>query len=201
MLPRKVELAESKLWPKNQIVHDESILPLIPRFCWLWARKHFEANEHVSSILMAGLAVESGLNEYACIWMNRKFGIESPTAMKFLEESMDFRKTIELLSFVGAIEEGLDSALHSVYDSRNRYAHIQTSKILGKLGDEAAEIRDADGNVTAKITFKDEEVLRTVGILTNAGKDARIILEKAEYCLAHLFESDYWKRLLRGEVK
>jgi hypothetical protein len=199
-------LAESKLWPKNQIIHDEFIIPLIPRFFWGWARNHFEANENVSSILMAGLSVESAVNQYASMWMHRRFGMELSSAMKFLEESMDFRKIVELLSFVGAIEDGLDSDLHSVYDSRNRYAHIQTSKILGKMGDEAAESRDADGQVTVRIPIKDEEVLRTFVVLANAGKDARVILEKTEYCIAHLFESDYWKRLLRnikdeGEAK
>ena len=121
--------------------------------------------------------------------------------MKFLEESMDFRKTVELLSFVGAIEEGLDSNLHSVYDSRNRYTHIQTSKILAKIfakisADEVAELRDARGRVVVASTVKDEEVLRTHVVFANATLDARGILDKTEYCLAHLFETECWKQLL-----
>jgi len=189
-------VAEGKLWPKNKTIADDFRIPLIPRAFWLNARHHFENDFAVSAILMSGLAVESGINEYASMWMSRRFGMEQSSAMKFLEESMDFRKTVELLSFVGAIEEGLDSNLHSVYDSRNRYTHIQTSKILGKMADEVAELRDARGRVVVASTVKDEEVLRTHVVFANATLDARGILDKTEHCLAHLFETECWKQLL-----
>jgi hypothetical protein len=55
---------------------------------------------------------------------------------QLLLDSMDFRRTAELLSFAGVFKEELKNDLHAVYDSRNKYVHIQTLKILGKKRDD-----------------------------------------------------------------
>lgn len=197
-------MAETRLWPKNKIITDDFRIPLISRAFWLTARKHFEDEDAISAILMAGLAVESGVNEYASMWMHRKFEIEQNSAMEFLEESMDFRKTIELLSSTKAIEQDLKKALHTVYNSRNRYSHIRTSEILRTMAGVEVQIRDAEGIVTGKIPVSDE-VIKSFFVRIRAEQDARSILEKAEYCLSHLFETERWKHLLlgtkQGEVK
>lgn len=163
------------------------------------ARRHYDADEAISAILMVSLAVESGVNEYAAAWFHRKLGKDQSQAMQFLEESMDFRKTLELMWFVGAFKKELRDDLHTVYDSRNKYAHIQTLKILGKAGEEEIEERTSDGKTLRRVKFKDDEMSRLIVVAMRAEEDAWEMLRKTEQCLVRLFkvdESDYWKRLV-----
>jgi hypothetical protein len=202
MLRRRKDniMAESKLWPRNKIIADETDIPTIPHFFWRSARRDYEGGESVSAILMAGLAVESGVNEYASHWMHRMFGKEPAIAMKFLEEPpMNFRMTVKLLWFVGEFKEDLKDDLNAVYNSRNRYAHIQTSKILGKIGEEEVAFKDSEGKIVQKVKMKDDDFFRAVGVIANADAEAQRIIELTEQCMSRLFEkskSDYWKRLV-----
>jgi hypothetical protein len=192
-LPRK------KLWLRNEIIFDESDIPVVPHFFWRSARKHYDADESVSAILMAGLAVESGVNEYASAWLHRMLGKNQTAAMKFLEESMDFRKTAELLWYVDAFKEKLKNDLNTVYNKRNKYAHMQTLKILGQMGEQEAEEKTTEGKLVRKVKFKDDEMFRMIVVIMNAEEDAWEILRKTELCMRGLFnkdESDYWKRLV-----
>jgi len=192
-------LPEKKLWPPNQFIVDETYIQPTPRFLWKVARQHYEKDDSLSAILMAGLAIESGVNEYASAWFNRKFGKEQTEGLAFLEASMDFRRTVELLWFVGAFTKELKDDLHKVYDSRNKYAHIQIMKIIKDTGEIEVQVKDSDGKPTRTIKFKEDEIFRMVGVIMNADDDAWEILKKTELCLERLFgkdESDYWKHLI-----
>jgi len=129
------------------------------------ARTDYDDEESVSSILMAGLAVESGVNEYASAWLSKMFGKDQSEAMQFLEKSMDFRKTVECLGFVGAFKRQLRSDLHTVYDSRNKYVHMQTLKILDQLGEQVVKVRRSDdGKLLRTVKVKDDKMSAMVGV-------------------------------------
>jgi len=188
-----------KLWPQNEIIVEEADIPLVPRFFWRSSRRRYEADDSVSAILMMGLAVESGVNEYASAWLHRKFEKNMTEAMQFLEASMDFRKTVELMWYTGAFKKELKDDLHTVYDRRNKYAHIQTLKILGELGEYETEETTPDGKTVRKIKAKDDEVYRILLVNVKAEDDAFELLKKTELCMVRLFkmnESDYWKQLI-----
>jgi hypothetical protein len=195
-----------KLWARNEIITDEAFIPLVPRDFWLFARKAYESDglQEVSSILLAGLAVESGVNEYVSAWLYRKLGKDQIAAMKFLEDvSIDFRKLVELMWFIGAFSDSLKSDLHDVYNSRNKYAHMQVMKIVGNKGEVEFELR-SDGQVVKKLKAKEDEFMRSLLVMMNAAGDAYQILRKTELCLKGLFdkdESDYWRQLVWGGLE
>jgi hypothetical protein len=175
-------------------------VPLVPRDFWLSARRAYESAEmdEISAILLAGLAVESSINEYASAWFRRKFGKDPTVTMKFLEDSIDFRRLVELLWFVGALSDSLKSDLHTVYNSRNKYAHIQVMKILGEKGEQEIQIRSG-GTVVKTIKAKEDEVMRMILVNLNAEEEAWQILRKTELCIEALFDidkSDYWRELV-----
>jgi hypothetical protein len=148
---------------------------------------------------MVCLAVESGVNEYASAWFHRNFGKNETQAMQFLESSMDFRKIVRLLWFVGVFTDELKRDLNWVYDGRRKYAHIQTLEIAGKIGEEEIEERTSDGKTRRRFKVKDDEVSRLDAVLMNAQEDAWEMIRKTEYCLVRLFkkdESDYWRKLV-----
>jgi hypothetical protein len=193
---------KKELWARNEIITDETYVPPVPRDFWLFARRAYESDEmqEISAILLAGLAVESSVNEYASAWFHRKFGKDPTVAMKFLEDSIDFRRLVELLWFVGALSDSLKSELHAVYNSRNKYAHIQVMKILGEKGEEEIQYRTG-GQVVRKLKAKEDDLMRTIFIMMNAQEDAWQILRKTELCIRGLFdvdESDYWRELVWG---
>lgn len=195
-------MSTKKLWPQNAIVDDETVIPALPRLFWILARGHYEAHQNISAILMAGLAVESGVNEYASAWLHKNLGKGRSEAMRFLENTMDFRKTVELLWFAGAFQKELRDDLHTVYDGRNKYAHIQSLKILGAMGEAEVQKMRPDGVFVRKVKVKDDEVVRRLGVLMKAEEEAWTLLEKTEHSLVRLFkidESDYWKDLVESE--
>jgi len=199
MLQRRATLEESKLWPRNQIITDESRVPCIPRFFWLEARQHFESGYPVSAILMSGLAVESGVTEYASQWMHKAFEIELSEAVKILECTM-FRRIVGLLCRKEELAKDLRNDLYEIYDKRNEFVHVQTSQILGSFGEEKLEVKDGTGKVLTRMKVKDDDLFKAVGVQMNAEDEARKTLQLTEQCILRLFDIDrYWKRFLWNE--
>ena len=196
-------MTENKLWPRNQIISDESLIPLLPRFFWRSARRHFEDDDPVSAIVMCGLSVESGVNEYAAQWMHRTFAIEPSEAVKVIE-CMDFRRSVKLLMRNGELSKRLKKELDSAYNSRNKYVHVLSAQILSDLGEQYVQTKNDKGQLVNAFKFKDNDFFRTLGVYMKADQDAPKIIEKTERCISGLFEidnSDYWQRLVWGEKK
>jgi hypothetical protein len=137
---------------------------------------------------MTSLAVESAVNEYASTWLQSNFRKDRGESMEFLEKSMDFRRTVELLEFVGVLGKELGDELQDIYTRRNHYSHILSSKILGKTARET-DIHEmtAEGTLLRKLKIKNSDVATMLVIYREAQENARELLRKTELSLAQLF--------------
>ena len=186
------------LWIQNEIVGNWVDIPLVPRYYWLSARKAYEADDPIGAILLTGLAIESGVSEYAAAWFYRRFGKNITEAKKFLEDWMDFRKTVNLLWFIGSFRDELKDNLHDAYNDRVKYTHTKVIQILGDKGN-LELVSYKTEQAMPKIKVKDDENAKIDFLYMNAQEDAWNLLRKTEVCLRGLFnvkESDYWKILI-----